>query len=112
MAEFTTIVGLPKALNYEMDENTQWKSTYSQKVWNLYDSADKVYPFSQNPLYLGAQSAFVYYSTFRTSLETSAIDYLLRDKDSHTNAKDFFKGIIDTNTKAKWEQSYGRFFED
>lgn len=112
LAEFTTIVGLPKALNYEMDENTQWKSTYSQKVWNLYDSADKVYPFSQNPLYLGAQSAFVYYSTFRTSLETSAIDYLLRDKDSHTNAKDFFKGIIDTNTKAKWEQSYGRFFED
>ena len=107
LQEFTTIVGLPKALTYSMPTDTKWKSAYSKSVWELYANADKIYPISQNPLYLSSQSSFVYFSTFRTSLESSALDYL---RTKSNTALDFFKGIVSANTQTVWEASYSRFF--
>lgn len=108
LQEFTTIVGLPKALNYDMGSNVKWKSAYSENVWDLYKSADKVYPISQNPLYLSSQSAFIYYTTFNTDKKTSAIDALY-DGDS---AEEHFKGIYESPSRSEesWNKNYSAYF--
>ena len=107
LQEFTRIVGLPKALKYDMDENTEWKSTYSENVWRFYETSDRVYPISQNPLYLSAQSAFVYYRTFATATQKHAIDALYNG----VSAEEQFDGIKDMMTQTKWEETYSRFIE-
>ena len=108
LQEFTTVVGLPKALNYDMGSNVTWKSTYSKNVWDLYKSADKVYPISQNPLYLSSQSTFVYYTTFNTDTETSAIDALYNGH----SAEEHFAGIISSSTRSQeyWNKHYQEYW--
>lgn len=108
LKEFTTVVGLPKALSYDMDANTEWKSTYSKNVWEFYKNSDRVYPISQNPMYLSSQADFVYPTTFATATQSSALDALYEG----ATAKSHFEGIISFRSQSSWESSYSRFFEN
>lgn len=110
LREFTTVVGLPKALDYDMGDNVKWKSAYSKNVWDLYANSDRVYPISQNPLYLSSQSTFVYYSTFVTGNKKSPIDAFYADKD--LSAASYFADIIKLRNKKSWDSAFSRYFED
>lgn len=106
LKEFTTIVGLPKALSYDMGTDAKWKSAYSKNVWDLYANSDRVYPISQNKLYLNNQSAFVYFDTFITARQKSALEALY----SGVSAESYFSELISFRNKTYWENTFKRFF--
>lgn len=101
LQSFTEVVGAPKALTYEMPEDTAWKSAYSKNVWDLYANADKVYPISNSTLYLRHQSDFVYFETFVTSDEKHAVQSLNRGYTS----EDYFKGISGFKNATWWQNT-------
>lgn len=106
LKEFTKVTGLPKALDYDLGSEMQWASPYSKNVWDLYANSDKVYPFSQNKLYLSAQSSFVYGSTFVTATQKSALDALYNGM----TAENYFADIVSFRNKSLWDNAYSKYF--
>ena len=108
LQEFTRVTGLPKALNYEMPADTQFKSTFSKQVWNLYHNADVVYPVASNKIFLAGQSALAMNATFVTATENSALKALY----DGVSASTFFSGIVGLKSADQWDRNYGQYFEE
>jgi len=103
LQEFTKVSGAPKALNYTMPEDTKWKSAYSKSVWELYSSADKVYPISTSTAYVKHQSEFVFYDTFRIGGEAKhAVQEL---NNNNYSSESYFNGIYTAKNATWWQNS-------
>ena len=100
LQEFTRIVGTPKALNYTMPADTKWKSAYSKSLWDLYSSADKVYPISSSNIYVKNQSTFVFYDSFR--VDGAAKHAVQELNNGGYSSETYFKGIYESRNASWW----------
>lgn len=107
LEDFTLSTGAPKALTYEISEEGQKKLTpYAKNIWKTYRTADVVYPYSNNNLYLSSQSSLVTYNTWETTNLNIAVDALRRG----TSAETFFNGITAKYSENMWNMAYSKYF--
>ncbi|MDR0856284.1 MAG: hypothetical protein LBM78_02615 [Clostridiales bacterium] len=115
MVEFTQETNTPKALQYTLTEAELASMSYFGKdVMRVKQSADIVYPYSRNPLYLENQAALKYVDTFvsnigGTNYNNPALTFRT-DQTGHKTAEEWFAGIAAKNTKANWDALYGKYF--
>lgn len=108
LEEFTVLTSSPKSLEYEMSDESLAKMTYFGKsMWNTRESANVVYPYSTNSLYLNHQSDFVFQSGFQSKLNNQIVtDISKKINDEHISAKEVFEGIIAYRTAEQWAANY------
>jgi hypothetical protein len=105
LQEYTSIVGFPKSIKYELD-NTQYNklSHYEKQIWDYNKNAKIVHPLSKNPIFLSNQYSFVLYNTFDTAVFNNALSAIYN---GDATAISFFNGIKAKYNESSWQQSYG-----
>lgn len=112
LAEFTLTTNTPKAVGYDLSEEQLANlSNFGRTVWNARERADIAYPFSDNQVYLYAQSDFNMLYSWKSLIsgvtKTNMIDAIRKDQDS---TADLFNGLANYYTQSRWESQYGKYF--
>ena len=111
LSEFTVSTNTVKALNFDLSDDDYNKLTYFGKsVYDLHNTSEIVYPYSNEAIYLDNQSTLSIHNSYGSKIgakeETHPITYFRSS--SKNNAIDYFNGMIIYN-QDRWERVFGDY---
>ena len=112
LSEFTVITNTPKSLNYTVSEEDQEKMSYfGRNLLRVKETADIVYPYSTNEMYMTYQTNFEFTQSFEASINGRTYNNVGKAMhDNNITAEEFFYGIQNLYNQDAWNQLYEDFF--
>ena len=108
LEQYTIQSGTIKAFNYDISETAKTKlSGFSKSYWELYksDNCEVIYQLSNNDIFRGAQDSFEISKCYKTTFGTGAFTSIVKQ---NKTAAEYFKGMIDYNSKEKWDSNFSK----
>lgn len=114
LVDFSVATGIPKGVTYTIPEErlAEVDNYFQQSVLQVKQTADVIYPYSTNEIFLSYQGNFMFLmhsSVWSSTVKGAKYANYYTGNKAGVNARDYFEGAF--ITKDTWQEKYGQFIK-